>query len=136
MRRRPRRFVKKVNKNEAKSRRRQDEGDTGDQLEHQLPGVQALSLNMTFIGSQDQLVREDRVDFSGDDEVLLSVECPGRCGGQGAYDLAPLLSGAAEGRHPAAEQELACAAERFGFAGTPCGFRLKVEASLSFDPDA
>lgn len=123
------------NKNELKVRRRNeaDNPNAGRRpLSAEFPGVEQMTLQMEFLTPQGQILDEQKRVFEADDFPELLVECMGRCGGEGVFDLSePIHRGVADrNTHPLSA--LVCAHRLYPGAPDTCGAQLRTRIDLRF----
>ncbi|HRY30089.1 MAG TPA: hypothetical protein P5079_08660, partial [Elusimicrobiota bacterium] len=100
------------NKNEKKVLRGQEADRlvrTAGLMKDRFPSVQRLTVQLDFVTPQQHLLdRQTRV-FNPTDVCDFSVSCPGRCGGQGAFDLEAKIKSVIDSRQARAEGSGTCA---------------------------
>jgi hypothetical protein len=126
----PSKNEEKVMRREAEARREKSAARLGDLF----PAVQSVSLSWKFVTPQQETYDEGARALTAADACDLVLPCPGRCRGQGAFDLTARLRSLADSGRERGE-ELAVCREPL-YAGSPqlCDFRLECRLQVTYNP--
>ncbi|MEK7656404.1 MAG: hypothetical protein AAB412_01480 [Elusimicrobiota bacterium] len=126
------------NKNEQKVRRGQEAADRARRngaLSQHHPSVERLSVQLNFLGAQNQPIDQQTRVFGPSDVCDFSVPCPGRCG-TGAFDLAAKIQAVVETRQALSESSGLCKVPLFAGSPDACGLQLKCRIEVRYFPQA
>lgn len=120
-------------KNQKKVQRRQveqREARGGSLLKELHPEVTGLTIHLSYMSPQAELVSEETRRFGPADSTDFSCACPGTCG-VGAFDLREKIGAVIETRESMSESSGKCETERFGGI-EPCGYVLKCKIEVQY----
>lgn len=124
------------NKNEKKVLRGQETERLARSLglmKERFPSVQHLTIHLEFITPHGDIYERQSRVFGPVDICDFSVPCPGRCGGQGAFDVAAKIRTLVETRQIYIEGTGICREPLYAGSTDICGFQLhcRMEAIYS-----
>lgn len=135
-RRKKRKGPQGPNKNEKKVLRSQETerlAKSAEVISELFPSIQRLSLQLDFITPQKLQLERQTLVFSPNDACDFLVPCPGRCGGEGFFDLVDKIKSVIEARGKTVEETGVCQESIYPGSPETCGFQLrcKIEAAYS-----
>lgn len=134
IRRRKRGGPPEPNKNEKKILRHQETERLkrcADLLGDVFPSVLRLSIQLDFITPQQHpLERSSRV-FSPAETCDFLVPCPGRCGGEGSFDLTDKIKFVIQSHQQSAEETAICQ-EAIAIGSDACSLQLRCKIEVAY----
>lgn len=121
-------------KNELKVKRREREDNEAPEqtLEQRWPGVRSITVKLEFFTHQGHLMDEQTIRFGPTDVPDFEIECQGRCGGDGLFDLSEKIGQAvASGQSTVIGNDL-CAVPVFPGTRETCSLQLKSKVDLGY----
>lgn len=99
-------------------------------IKERFPSIKSLSVQLEFITPQRDIYERQSRLFGPDDVCDFSAACPGRCGGQGTFDVAAKVRTLVETRQTHTEGTGICREPLYAGSSDVCGFQLhcRVEA--------
>lgn len=133
-RRRRRAGQNEPNKNEKKVLRQQETERlkrSASLVGDLFPAVSRLSIRMDFMTSQQHSLEQHNRVFAPADACDFLVPCPGRCAGEGAFDLTDRIRSIVETHQQSGEESAVCQEPVALGSEDSCGLqmRCKIEAS-------
>jgi hypothetical protein len=130
---RRRRHTAALNKNEQKVRRGQEDERMAQMvgvMKDRFPHVVGMNVQLQFVTPQNETYESEVREFGPEAVCDFSVQCPGRCGGTGSFDLAGKIRSVLEARQERADAQGICRQILAAGTSDECGFRLrcKIEA--------
>ncbi len=123
------------NKNEAKVLRRaqaEREARSAGTLKDRFPTVERLVIGLDFITPQQLFFEQETRDFGAADPFDLSVTCPGRCRGEGTFDIVDKIDSVIQARQKRVEATAVCRQPIYFGAAEVCDFKLQVKIDVTY----
>lgn len=124
------------NKNEKKVMRGQADARiarTAGVLGQRFPSLQALTIQLDFITPQQQLMDQQSRAYGPEDVCDFQAACPGRCNGQGSFDLAGKIESTINSRQENAQAAGTCQEPLYPGSPERCGMQLRCRIEAAYN---
>ena len=127
----PNKNQKKIMRGQEASRMAHSAGVMGEKF----PSVNQLSILLDFMTPQQYLIDQQTRVLTPADPCDLLVPCPGRCAGEGSFDLLGKIKSVVDSRSTHSESSGVCRQPLYPGSPDLCGSHLRCKIEVSYLPE-
>lgn len=98
------------------------------------PTVKRVNIHLVFLSPQQHTLDEKRLSLGPNDAIVLTADCPGRCG-SAKFDLSAKLESVVASRVPAAEASAKCPEPLYADSPDACGVEIRCKVEIEYLPE-